>query len=76
MHVLQISAKIIIWPAHCACCCGPANSSISIGHTRTKGVKVIKEESKSWQVPYCTNCLAHFEAERVKPKIALNWRNL
>jgi len=62
MRLVEISARLIRWPNCCACCCGPADTSVEISFTRSTGVKVIREQTKSWRVPYCTRCLGHIDA--------------
>ncbi|MCS7270090.1 MAG: hypothetical protein NZ703_03300, partial [Gemmataceae bacterium] len=61
MPIVQISARISRWPEVCACCCRPADTTILVSATRTKGKRVIQTESKSWHVPYCSNCLEHIK---------------
>ena len=74
-HV-QLSARIIHWPQMCACCCGRPNTTVEISHTRTTGVKVIREQTKGWQVPYCRKCLDHIDTADELDKTggsAINW---
>ncbi len=62
MYCVQISARIIRWPSACACCCGPANTTVEVSSTRTTGKRVIYRQTKGWEVPYCKRCLAHIRA--------------
>ncbi|HEY1188815.1 MAG TPA: hypothetical protein VGE74_14265, partial [Gemmata sp.] len=59
MYRVALSARIIRWPDYCACCCGPADTSVEITFTRVSGVKVVRTQTKGWRVPYCTRCLDH-----------------
>ncbi len=59
---VEVSARLIRWPDRCACCLGRANTVHETTHTRVTGKKVIRTDSRSWQVPYCTNCLDHVDA--------------
>ncbi len=59
---VQISAYIISWPRMCACCLGCADDAHSAGHTRITGTRVIRSNSRSWEIPYCSDCLDHIEA--------------
>ena len=62
MYCIEISARIIRWPHVCACCCQTANSTIQISSTRVTGKKVIRTQTKSWDIPFCRQCLAHVKA--------------
>src|SRR4051812_44837622 len=64
MRRVEISARLIRWPNNCACCCGPADTSINISFTSRTGVRVIHEQTKSWRVPYCSQCFDHIDAAR------------
>jgi hypothetical protein len=64
MYRVEISARIIRWPPVCACCCRPADSSIEISSTRVTGKRIIRSQTKSWEIPYCRRCLAHIKASR------------
>lgn len=64
MYCVQISARIIRWPDICACCCRQADTSVQISSTRVTGKRVIHEQTKSWDVPYCQRCLDHVQAAK------------
>src|SRR5690349_11405044 len=64
MSCVRISAHIIHWPALCACCCRPADTSVEVSSTRVTGKRVIRTQTKGWKVPYCTRCLDHIDAAR------------
>lgn len=64
MYCVQISARIIRWPGICACCGHSADTNIEISSTRTTGKRVIRTQTKSWEVPYCSRCLSHIRAAR------------
>lgn len=64
MYCVEISARIIRWPDICACCSRPADTAIEISSTRTTGKRVIRTQTKSWQVPYCKRCLSHIRAAK------------
>jgi len=61
---IEISARIIRWPPLCACCCRVADTSIEVSHTRSSGVKVVRHQTKSWDIPYCAKCFDHIDAAR------------
>ena len=59
---VQISARLIRWPEQCACCLGRANEVYRATYTRVTGKKVIRTDSRWWDVPYCSSCLGHVDA--------------
>lgn len=59
---VQISARLIHWPQQCACCFGPFNDYYRATYTRVTGKKVIRTDSRWWDVPYCSECLDHLDA--------------
>ena len=60
---VQISARLIRWPQVCACCLGRADEVYRTTYTRVTGKKVIRTDSRWWQIPYCSDCLNHMDAE-------------
>src|SRR5205085_4176030 len=75
MYCVQISARIIRWPGICACCGRHADTAIEISSTRTTGKRVIRTQTKSWEVPYCHRCVRHIRAAkelRAFSRIVLN----
>jgi hypothetical protein len=59
---VQISARLIRWPSQCACCLRQANEQHNCSHTRVTGKRVIRHNTKSWAIPYCSKCLDHVHA--------------
>jgi hypothetical protein len=39
-----------------------ATTSAALTHTRTTGVRVLRSDTVSWVLPYCSRCLDHVEA--------------
>jgi hypothetical protein len=64
MPRLQISARLIQWPDRCACCHEWADSKLYCAYTRTTGQRVIRHDSRGWDIPYCKRCLAHLRENR------------
>jgi hypothetical protein len=58
---VQVSARILEWPQQCACCCGPPDMTWEASSTRHTGKRVIREQTKSWEVPYCSRCVGHIK---------------
>lgn len=59
---VQISARLIRWPTVCACCTGRADDVYRTTHTRVTGTRVVRTNSRWWDVPYCSACLDHVDA--------------
>jgi hypothetical protein len=59
---IKVSARILHWPEVCACCLGPADSTLDASHTRVTGVRVVRENTRVWPIPYCQRCRDHIAA--------------
>ena len=66
---VKISANIISWPQVCACCLGRPDTTYDAGYTRRTGKRVVRTQTKKWEVPYCDTCLEHVEADRIARSI-------
>lgn len=49
-------------PFECACCGATPDATLGVTATRTTGKRIVRTQSKSQQVPYCQQCLAHAAA--------------
>jgi hypothetical protein len=49
----------VAWPDQCACCSETADASYAAEHTGGDGPFFLFEETRSWNVPYCSQCLEH-----------------
>jgi serine/threonine protein kinase len=47
------------WPLQCACCGEPSDTSYTAEYTGGDGPFGLFEETRSWNVPYCSQCLEH-----------------
>jgi hypothetical protein len=56
-HRASFSARVLHFPGLC-CCCGRPNPTTyyTAWHTREKGVRVVREETKHWKFPLCSEC--------------------
>lgn len=61
---VAVSARNVNWPPYCPCCCGLADTTVTIEKTVTTGVRVIRNTTREWVIPYCAACLEHQEAHR------------
>lgn len=53
---VDVSAKLINMPRHCACCAGAATTELRATASKKRGKT---SESNSWGFPYCAACAAH-----------------
>ncbi len=64
---VSLSARTIHFPNQCACCYGNAETKLRVFSSRTKGSRIVRKETSSWNFPYCHSCLDHVNAwERAK----------
>lgn len=70
MFQVQVSARTLNWPQRCACCSGAADSSFAASYTRTTGKRVIRNDTRGWQVPYCSTCLHHVRLKQEADNLA------
>jgi serine/threonine protein kinase len=56
---VTVRADRVEWPDRCACCFEPSNTYYAAEHTGGDGPFYLFEETRSWNVPYCTQCLEH-----------------
>lgn len=61
---VSISARIIRWPQLCCCCLGVSNEVYCANYNRFDGSKSVRVTSRSWNVPYCTQCIEHVNAKK------------
>lgn len=71
MYSLLIRGRAVKWPSICPCCCREPDTTIEIKRTAEDttfnwltGSKTTRSETRSWEVPYCRQCLEHVQAER------------
>lgn len=72
MVKVEISAKVISWPKVCACCCRDSDTHIVVSHTRVTGERVIRSQTKSWEVPYCQKCLGHINVSHELQRFSMD----
>ena len=63
-YQIQVSARTVEWPAQCACCNGPAETTLRASTTRTTSRRLVTTIKRHWDVPYCEVCLAHIQKHR------------
>jgi serine/threonine protein kinase len=54
-----VAGERLRWPDRCACCLEPADSTLLVEHTGGDGPFYLFDETRGWDVPYCSQCLEH-----------------
>lgn len=54
-----VSARLISFPASCACCMEAADFERPARASRTTGTRVVRTQARSWNVPWCRACWSH-----------------
>lgn len=60
-YLVEVSARQLFFPKLCACCAGSPDGIFQAMAIRTKGVRVVRTDTRWWDVPYCRACLRHIE---------------
>ena len=60
---VEVTGAELRWPGSCACCFEPADGSFRSQHTTGGGFLGLFEETRGWDVPYCSQCLEHIRLE-------------
>jgi uncharacterized tellurite resistance protein B-like protein len=56
---IDVSAKQLVMPPVCACCAASSETTQRVSATRVEGKRVIRTQTSSWDVPYCSPCCEH-----------------
>jgi hypothetical protein len=67
---VDVSGQRFVFPSECACCGATPDSALTISASRSRGSKVVHTETKSWDVPYCTDCIEHLRASQAAGSFA------
>ena len=73
---VRVSGRILSWPQKCACCSGPSDTNLRAEHTRTTGKRVVRTDTRHWDVPYCSHCLHHAQLAQSGANQYSSGRNL
>src|SRR5689334_15882635 len=68
---VDVSGQQFVFPDICACCCGHANSTLSVAASKSTGKKVVHTRTNTWDFPYCGACLGHVRA--AEAAVSLAW---
>lgn len=55
---VEVSAKLITIPRHCACCSGPPHVELRASTSKKRGKTQL---TNSWSFPYCNQCASHIK---------------
>lgn len=58
---IAVSARSLAMPSVCACCGSESRTSLPARATRVRGVRVVRTESGTCNVPYCGRCAGHVQ---------------
>jgi predicted Ser/Thr protein kinase len=58
-HTVVVAGERLRWPNRCACCFEPSDATFLAEHTGGDGPFFLFEETRGWDVPYCSQCLEH-----------------
>jgi serine/threonine protein kinase len=64
---IEVTGDELRWPSRCACCFEPSDSALRVEHTTGGGFLGLFQETRGWDVPYCSQCLEHIRLESSRP---------
>jgi serine/threonine protein kinase len=64
---VEVTGAQLRWPSQCACCFDPSDTKLRVEHTTGGGFLGLFEETRGWDVPYCSGCLEHIQIDRSRP---------
>jgi hypothetical protein len=64
---VEATGASLRWPPRCACCFEPADSAFRVEHTTGGGFLGLFQETRGWDVPYCSQCLEHVRLDQERP---------
>ncbi len=67
---VDVSGHSFVFPNECACCSGIPDCELTVSANRSWGSKVVRTETKSWDVPYCAGCIEHIRADEAAGSFA------
>jgi serine/threonine protein kinase len=68
---VEVKGPELQWPDRCVCCFQPSDSTYTVQRTLPSGFLSLFEETRAWDVPYCTQCLRHVELDAAGPASGL-----
>jgi hypothetical protein len=65
-----VSGHSFVFPDECACCGRTPDCELTVSSSRSHGTKVVRTETKLWDVPYCTGCVEHIRDDEIAGSFA------
>lgn len=65
---VEVTGAELRWPSLCACCFETSDTTIRIEHTTGGGLFGMFQETRAWDVPYCSQCVEHVRLDRERPR--------
>ncbi len=59
---IEVSGRQFIFPSVCACCGAESETTLTVAANKSTGKKKVKSETRTWEFPYCNNCIEHIKA--------------
>jgi serine/threonine protein kinase len=66
-HDVEVTGEQLRWPDRCACCFQAPDASFRVEHTAPGGFLGLFEETRGWDVPYCSPCVEHVQLQASPP---------
>jgi len=63
---VEVTGETLRWPPYCACCFEPADAAYHVEYT-AGGFLGLFQETRGWDVPYCSQCLEHVRVDSARP---------
>jgi hypothetical protein len=64
---IEVTGATLQWPPNCACCFEQADSAFRVEYTTGGGFLGLFQETRGWDVPYCSQCLDHLRLDQRRP---------
>ncbi|CAA9262943.1 MAG: hypothetical protein AVDCRST_MAG77-2775 [uncultured Chloroflexi bacterium] len=68
---VSVAGETLYFPEQCACCLQPSDARYLTEHTGGDGPFFLFEETRGWEVPYCSQCLEHVSLAATTPRPGL-----
>jgi hypothetical protein len=67
---VQVSGHKLTFPMQCLCCSRSPDTQFAFTASRTSGKRVVRTQTRSWDVPVCNQCLTHHRARIGSVRVA------
>jgi hypothetical protein len=64
---IEVVGSELRWPSRCICCFEPSDTTMHVQHTTGGGFFGMFQETRGWDVPYCSQCVEHIRLEGERP---------